>query len=158
MLNRCGATLVNYVADEALRGHVPFPRAVEEELIYVLRKLLELRLWPGTLWATLSSNPTQNAFRQPSLTEAMSSEDVTPSLLVADAVKRSSVAHLFHFYSVLVEIASKPRRTPTMPITVKTLSLTRSQEDKTLCAAELDARVLARNCLKEIGNEMGIPC
>lgn len=156
LLNRCRAALVDYVADEALRGHVPFPRAVEEELLYVLRKLLELRLWPGTLWAALSSNPTQNAIRQPSVIEVMASEDATPSLLVADAVKRSSVAHLFHFYSVLVEIASKPRRTPTMPIIVKAPSLTRSEE-KIPCTAELDARVIARNCLKEIGNEMGIP-
>ncbi|KAF8345051.1 hypothetical protein F5887DRAFT_1282803 [Amanita rubescens] len=159
LLNRCRAALVDYVADECLRGNVPFPRAVEEELLYVLRKLLELQLWPGTLWAALSYNPTQNSIQQP----IMASADATPSLLVADAVKRSSVAHLFHFYSVLVEIASKPRRTPALPVVVKNsrapLLPMRSQQKtpEQPSAVEVDARDLARNCLKEIGREMGIP-
>jgi len=154
---------VDYVADECLRGNVPFPRVVEEELLYVLRKLLELRLWPGTLWAAQSHNPTQNAIQQPGVAEVVASADATPSLLVADAVKRSSVAHLFHFYSVLVEIASKPRRTPAVPVIVKngraSLSLTKSRQKtpEQRSTVEMDARDLARNCLKEIGREMGIP-
>jgi hypothetical protein len=163
LLNRCRAALVDYVADECLRGNVPFPRVVEEELLYVLRKLLELRLWPGTLWAALSNNPTQNAIQQPTVAAVMASADATPSLLVADAVKRSSVAHLFHFYSVLVEIASKPRRTPSVPVVVKNgrapVSPMRLQQmtPEQPSTVEMDARDLARNCLKEIGGEMGIP-
>ena len=57
--------------DEWPRGNLPFPRYVhsgfsplcdwitswcrapEEELLYVLYKLLELRLWPESLWASL---------------------------------------------------------------------------------------------------------
>ena len=87
LLTRCRTTMVGYVADEALRGNLPFPRsdhcsfrahdecvdvpligyrAREDELLYVLRKLLELRLWPGTLWAALSENPSQHCVSQPS--------------------------------------------------------------------------------------------
>lgn len=44
---------------------VKFDRAREEELIYVLRKLLSLRLWPGSLWASLSDNPTEHCISQP---------------------------------------------------------------------------------------------
>ena len=77
---------MGYIADESLRGNLPFPRFVffsdshsncrlnlfvsifrarEEELIYVLRKLLALRLWPGSLWASLSDNPTEHYISQP---------------------------------------------------------------------------------------------
>src|SRR6266581_5545650 len=35
-----------------------------------------------------------------------------PSELIADAVKRSSRAHMFHVYSLLCEIASVPRKSP----------------------------------------------
>lgn len=67
------------------------------------------------------------------------------SLLLADAVKRSTIAHLFHFYPVICEIASIPRRTPS------TWVMLQNGE-----AEELDARVLARHCLKEVGKEMGV--
>lgn len=37
----------------------------------------------------------------------------TPRELVSDSIKRSTTAHLFHFYPVLCEIASIPRHSPT---------------------------------------------
>jgi len=40
-------------------------RAREEELLYVLRKLLELRLWPGTFWAAMSDSPSEYYLEQP---------------------------------------------------------------------------------------------
>ncbi|KAF8639344.1 hypothetical protein AX17_001563 [Amanita inopinata Kibby_2008] len=189
LLNRCRATLVEYVADESLRGNTPFPRVREEELLYVLRKLLELRLWPGTLWAALSDSPTKYAVEQPSMADVMASADGgKPSQLIADAVKRSSIAHLFHFYPVLCEIASKPRRTPVMPVSSSVNGLTPSSSPphsglSTPTSApssphvasqdhypngdgvngksretvlELDARAIARTCLKEIGRELGV--
>jgi hypothetical protein len=82
LLNRCRTTLLAFVADEPLRGSMPFPRfglchlphsdpcisncnrAREEELLYILVKLLQLRLWPGSLWAALSDDPTQYCTRQ----------------------------------------------------------------------------------------------
>ncbi|OBZ73105.1 Protein MON2 [Grifola frondosa] len=109
LLERCRLTLVGYVADESLRGNLPFPRAREEELLYVLRKLLALQLWPGTLWAALSDSPSQYCVEQPSIVQSLE-----PSQLIADAVKRSTKAHLFHFYPILCEIVSIPRKTPSM--------------------------------------------
>ncbi|KAI9456737.1 hypothetical protein HD554DRAFT_2177996 [Boletus coccyginus] len=42
LLDRCKIAMVGYIADEALRGSPPFPRVHEDELLYVLRKLLDL--------------------------------------------------------------------------------------------------------------------
>jgi hypothetical protein len=103
----------------------------------------------------------------------------TQSQLIADAVKRSSVAHLFHFYPVLCEIASIPRKAPSMWV-MADVEGSRRQSSLSLAVTpavdgrdetkgsignvnlgvdgkvvELDARVLARACLKEIGKEMG---
>ncbi|KIL71464.1 hypothetical protein M378DRAFT_65148 [Amanita muscaria Koide BX008] len=165
LLNRCRKTLVEYVADESLRGHIPFPRVREEELLYVLRKLSELRLWPGSLWAALSDDPTKYAAGPPSIADAIAGEDKIPSQLIADAVKRSSIAHLFHFYSVLTEIASKHRPLPAMSISALNGAMSQSPRldthtsDKTTTddsIHDLDARLLARTCLWEIGKEMGV--
>ena len=168
------------MADESLRGHIPFPRVREEELLYVLRKLLELRLWPGTLWAALSDNPTKYATALPSITDVVASAEATPSRLIADAVRRSSIAHLFHFYSVLTEFASIPRPLPAMPIPAVNGGPILSQAQPTTTGShgngmgesnvstyahqdvegtlQLDARGLARTCLLEIGREMGASC
>ena len=180
LLNRCRTTLLEYVADESLRGHIPFPRVREEELLYVLRKLLRLRLWPGTLWAALSDNPTKYATALPSITDVVVSADATPSRLIADAVRRSSIAHLFHFYSALTEIASISRPLPAMPIPAKNGGLILSHMQPLAAGSHgngtvesnvstyvqqdvegtlrLDARGLARTCLLEIGKEMGASC
>ncbi|KAG6901567.1 hypothetical protein C0995_010501 [Termitomyces sp. Mi166 len=162
LLNRCRTTLVGFVADEALRGRLPFPRAREQELLYVLRKLLELKLWPGSLWAAVSDKPSQYAVEQPGADASLS-----PALLMADVVKRSTVAHLFHFYPVLLEIASTPRKAPSAwVVPTKAMSsagpLTNgytifdSDAQGNVNAVELDARTLAQNCLKEVGKEMGV--
>ncbi|KAF7333497.1 Protein MON2 [Mycena venus] len=149
LLSRCRTVMMGYVADEALRGNLPFPRAREDELLYVLRKLLELRLWPGSLWAAMSEEPSSFAVEQPAVDASLS-----PPLLIADAVKRSSIAHLFHFYPVLCEIASIPRKTPSTWVLARAGDKGSSSEGEE--AVELDARVLARECLKEVGREMGV--
>ncbi|KAF8057511.1 hypothetical protein FPV67DRAFT_1527758 [Lyophyllum atratum] len=162
LLNRCRTTLVGYIADEALRGNLPFPRAREHELLYVLQKLLELKLWPGSLWAGLSDDPTQYAVDQPAIDTSQSLSQV-----ISDAVKRSSVAHLFHFYPVLCEIASIPRKTPcawvipTQASSTEPAVVVNGDTDTHTGfggsdAVELDARTLARACLKEVGKEMGV--
>lgn len=99
-----------------------------------------------------------------------------PSDLVADAVKRSSVAHLFHFYHVLCDIASIPRKTPSAWVMAEAPSPSlpsspsaTGDHDNTYTsrskigtstpsgqASELDARSLARMCLKIVGEEMGM--
>ncbi|KAF8550522.1 hypothetical protein OG21DRAFT_397414 [Imleria badia] len=105
--------MVGYIADEALRGGLPFPRVREDELLYVLHKLLDLRLWTGTLWAAFSDAPSANSTSPPAV-----NPNLPPSALIADVVKRSSVAHLFCFYPVLCEIASIPRKTPAAWVSV----------------------------------------
>jgi hypothetical protein len=118
----------------------------------------------------------------------------TPRELVSDSIKRSTVAHLFHFYPVLCEIASIPRRSPTAWVQASASDSdkvnrgkknerddgktkgklqkkennnnkeksTRAVADAVVSAdvkgdvIELDARTLARDCLKELGREMGV--
>ncbi|TBU23332.1 hypothetical protein BD311DRAFT_674190 [Dichomitus squalens] len=158
LLERCRMTLVEYVADESLRGNLPFPRIREEELLYVLRKLLALQLWPGTLWAALSDAPSQYCIKQPGVDSS-----VPPSTLIADAIKRSTKAHLFHFYPILCEIVAIPRKTPTAWITMVTRSMSDAAQPKSMdehpttsTAVEVDARTLVKDCLKEIGRELGV--
>ncbi|KAJ7659408.1 guanine nucleotide exchange factor in Golgi transport N-terminal-domain-containing protein [Mycena rosella] len=123
LLSRCRTVMVGYVADEALRGNLPFPRAREDELLYVLRKLIELRLWPGSLWAALSDQPSAFAVEQSAIDTSLS-----PSLLIADAVKRSS-------------IASIPRKTPSSWVLSRAADKGSSPE---------------RDHAPEVGREMGV--
>lgn len=92
----------------------------------------------------------------------------TPSEIMADTVKRSPAAILFHFYTALCEIASIPRRTPSTwtstngihkpdpnhPRRDSRTKINRYQSVEDVL--ELDARVLARDCLKVLGQEMGV--
>ncbi|KAG1868360.1 hypothetical protein DFJ58DRAFT_698074 [Suillus subalutaceus] len=163
LLDRCKTTMVSYIADEALRGNMPFPRAREDELLYVLRKVLDLQLWSGTLWAALSESPSKFSDSQPAVDVTLS-----PSAHIADVVKRSSVAHLFYFYSVLCEIASIPRKTPSAWVISSSSPPETNQERRGNSlqphigapeeggdAMEVDARTLARRALQILGKEMG---
>ncbi|KAF8579144.1 hypothetical protein K439DRAFT_1394877 [Ramaria rubella] len=175
LLARCGGVLVHYVADCKLRGNVPFPRFVEEELLYVLRKLVETRLWPGTLWAAFQTRPSEIAVVQPPLDPALS-----PSQLIPLAIQRSPVAHLFHFYSLLCEIAALPTKPPSafvMPSVnaIEETATVQEQEAKNIPddrpsptrrpsigitlmgkfePVEVDSRQLSRGCLMLIGKEL----
>jgi hypothetical protein len=98
-----------------------------------------------------------------------------PSELIADAVKRSSRAHVFHFYTLLCEIASVPRKAPSAWIAADRVVATgkEKEQDGSRLSAQaaasvgrghvtphvlsFDARVLARECLKEVGRELGVP-
>ncbi|THH26880.1 hypothetical protein EUX98_g7308 [Antrodiella citrinella] len=173
LLTRCRISLVSYVADEALRGTLPFPRTREEEVVYILRKLLDLKIWPGILWAALSESPSSYCVDQPSIDSTL-----PPSQLIRDAVKRSSKAHLFRFYPVFCEIVAIPRKTPTSWVmtnaprsasrdfstTAKPEELRNSMSWSDVKsgsvdegrAVEMDARAIIKECLKEIGREMGV--
>ena len=145
--------------------------------MYVLRKLLDLQLWPGTLWAALSSSPSQYAVQQPrvyaspppllSFTPSFAAVETSldPRGLITDAVRRSSKAHLFHFYHIFCEIASLPRKTPSAWLSSPAehsvgdgrSRIAQEEQEKTKDFMEFDARTLARECLKAIGQEMGLP-
>jgi hypothetical protein len=81
-------------------------------------------------------------------------------------VKRSTKAHLFHFYDVFCEIIAIPRRPPSVWVYVPhgdepsthvhswgAITLGEISEGK---AVEIDSRTLAKQCLKELRPEMGI--
>ena len=104
-------------------------------------------------------------------TVAAIDSSLEPAKLIADAVKRSSRAHLFHFYPVLCEIVSIPRRSPSAWLPPDALSLPNSALSPRGTAAsggeassdadhgrpvELDARSLVKECLREVGKEMGV--
>jgi len=174
LIGRCRSTLASYVADEKIRGNLPFPRVREEELLYILHKLRGLRLWPGSLWAALSETPSKYAKEQPAVDTSL-----PPAGLIADSVKRSSRAHMFHFYSLLCEIASVPRKAPSAWISadrLAILSVVPAEKEKEMETAatsrthyrsssrpgpghlvSFDGRELARECLKEVGRELGVP-
>jgi hypothetical protein len=88
-------------------------------------------------------------------------------VLIADVVRRSSVAHLFYFYSVLYEIASIPRKAPSAWVISNSLASQTDQERRGNSvqphigavekgnAVEVDARTLARGVMKVLGKEMG---
>jgi hypothetical protein len=93
--------------------------------------------------------------------------------LFADSAKRSTMAHLFHFYPLLCELASIPHRSPSYAVrsgsrsSVHTVSdgtsvkgeengQEPSVEGSTAVVVEWDARRLAMECLREIGREMGL--
>ena len=170
----------------------------------MLHKLRELQLWPGSLWAALSESPSKicngaartviihslpicgHAQSAPKAIDA----SLPPSELIADAVKRSSRAHMFHFYSLLCEIASVPRKSPNAWIAADRLATPAAGKEKERVAGahinhggkpkqasttagtittgsgavsnlghvvSFDARALARECLKEVGRELGVP-
>ena len=149
-------------------------RAREEELIYVLRKLLSLRLWPGCLWAALSDSPSQHSETQPGelLFDTVVTIFVTICVavdvqlplysLIADATKRSPKAHLFHFYNILCEILSLPRSLPSSyssgnqydGTSVNGNSPLKPDSPKSDFKDENNARRLAYLCLLEIGKDI----
>ena len=90
---------------------------------------------------------------------------LNPKDLITDAVRRSSKAHLFYFYNIFCEIASLPRKTPSAwllsssdhPADEGQSRVAQEEQEETKVLVELDARALARECLKAIGEEMGLP-
>ena len=154
-----------------------FHSAREEELLYVLRKLLGLRLWSGSLWAAFSEAPSRYCLDLPGNVRRTAPHDTTIDLftvidqtlgapsLIADAIKRSTKAHLFHFYPILCEIVAIPRKTPTAWVMESPKTKVKHGPSKTVVAAAdtnegeavaLDARALVKECLQEIGREMGV--
>jgi hypothetical protein len=108
------------------------------------------------------------------------STSLPPAKLIADSVKRSSRANLFHFYSPLCEIASVLHKAPSACISVDRLAVLSGvpaeKERKEMESAAIgrthhasssrrgpghlvsfDARELVRKRLKEVRHELGVP-
>ncbi|CDZ97552.1 Uncharacterized conserved protein [Phaffia rhodozyma] len=126
LMYRCQTVLSTYLADQPLRGGMPFPRLREEELVYVLKKLLELSMYEGSV---------------------ITSDDIT------SMYQHSPRAHLFILYPLLLDIALLPRRTQAgldegyLPIGYGS-----GVEDE-IIGGKLDARALAGECLQLVGAE-----
>ncbi|KZS95343.1 hypothetical protein SISNIDRAFT_452743 [Sistotremastrum niveocremeum HHB9708] len=177
LMSRCKSVLTRYVADQSLRGPMPLPRARQEELLYVLHKLLNLRLWDGSLWASYSDDPSKYCAALPEPNTGTKHEE-----LLADLTKRGPRAHLFHLYPILCEIIGNGEASPrawVFPVRRPSKSLppppssevepndpkASPKEDTESSAStpalspvaiELDARDLVFKCLREIGKEMGL--
>ncbi|KAH7100328.1 hypothetical protein BKA62DRAFT_706688 [Auriculariales sp. MPI-PUGE-AT-0066] len=155
LIRRCQKVLTSYVADDALRGNMPFPRAREEEILHTLRKLLDLKLWPGAFLAAYAPLPSEAALSLPAIDASL-----PPSKLIAEAIKRSNRAHLFHLYPVLCDIAAIPRKSVSVwTAAFAPVALNGSDTESSLggaIAKLLDARQLARAALEEVGLEMGL--
>ena len=83
--------------------------------------------------------------------------------MIADSVKRSTKAHLFHFYPILCEIVAIPRKAPTAWVitgahraSIEAKSVASEGSATEGHAVELDARTLVKDCLKEVGRELGV--
>ncbi|KAG1853104.1 hypothetical protein F4604DRAFT_1804170 [Suillus subluteus] len=139
----------------------PIHLAHEDELLYILRKVLDLRLSSGILWATLSELPSKYSVSQPAINVTLS-----PSALIADVAQRSPVAHLFYFYLVLCEITSIPQKTPSSWVITNSSPPEKERGGNFLQphisaleeggnVMEVDARTLARKALQVLGKGMG---
>ncbi|KAG1761394.1 hypothetical protein EDD22DRAFT_847776 [Suillus occidentalis] len=136
LLDRCKTTMMCYVADEALRGNMPFQRAREDELLYVLRKVLDLQLWSGTLWAALSESPSKFSDSQPAV-------DVTLSPVCTHCGCGQTLASRSYLLFLL-------RRGGASSLQPHIGDVEEGGD-----AMEVDARTLARKALQILGKEMG---
>ncbi|GAA5958007.1 hypothetical protein JCM3765_006230 [Sporobolomyces pararoseus] len=107
LLNRCAAVLRTYVADAPLRGKMPFPRIRQEELVYVLQKLLSIRLKEGTLWASTQSDPTSSVS-----TPFQIDSSLPLSTLIRSTLLRSPFAHLYELHSLFTSLLTLAQTTP----------------------------------------------
>ncbi|VDB92018.1 unnamed protein product [Peniophora sp. CBMAI 1063] len=132
----------------------------EEELLYVLEKILALKLWPSSFASSAASRGGKG-------------DDASPTA-ISSAISASTRAHLFALYTPLVEIAAHQRPPPACwaraervlsspsiatPPATPTRSRTRvgRDSDDEGEIVRRGARELARECLRAVGGEMGVP-
>ncbi|GAA6033445.1 hypothetical protein JCM8097_001397 [Rhodosporidiobolus ruineniae] len=109
LMNRCAAAIRTYVADAALRGKIPFPRLRQEELVYLLQKLLNLRIPEGSLWASSQPNPSEAVSSPVTLDASLPIPD-----LVRSALLRSSQAHLYELHPLFTDLLSLSNLSPSI--------------------------------------------
>ncbi|GAA5873054.1 hypothetical protein JCM1840_007309 [Sporobolomyces johnsonii] len=109
LLNRCAAVIKTYVADAPLRGKMPFPRIRQEELAYVLQKLLATRLREGTLWASAQPEPS-NAVASPLQLDT----SLALPALIRSTLLRSPLAHLYELHSLFTALLSLSSSSPSI--------------------------------------------
>ncbi|WVQ95482.1 hypothetical protein IAU59_002579 [Kwoniella sp. CBS 9459] len=163
LLKRYQTALERFLEDQKLRGHLPFGRTREEEILFVLRHLVTMHVWEGGV---------------------QDLESVSPTLSVI--YDTSSRWHLFYFYPLLLQFSFIASPTPSMwifpsehselfglsaPSSLSPSSSTpglstvqpfNEEENEEVNAGdggdliEVTAKDLARRCLELIGEEMGM--
>lgn len=141
VLKRFHSTLRHFLDDVKLRGQMPFTRVREDELLYVLRHLVTMTLTEGTTAAVGGT-------------------------ALAQAAAASPRAHLFKYYSLLLELAFVPAHLPSMWVLPSEHVLLFTNDEETCDEAvntgdgaeliEVSARDLARRCLELVGVELGL--
>lgn len=122
----------------------------EEELVYVLKKLLELSVFPDTFPAPALSSPPRSS---------SCSSDVKPSPqpIRTLILSTSSKAHLFALYPRLLELVLSPSKGAGGSAAVEDGFLPIGSgfdgEDE-IIGGKLDARMLAGECLALLGREL----
>lgn len=127
LLNRCAAVIRTYVADAPLRGKMPFPRCAlssastidvadlsissvrQEELIFVLQKLLACRLREGTLWASTQPEPSLSV-----LTSASLDTSLPLPQLIRSALLSSPLAHLYELHPLFTSLLALSTSSPSI--------------------------------------------
>ena len=91
------------------------------------------------------------------------SGDPSGQQVIADTARRSTKAHLFHFYDLLCDVTGASGRSPSMwivpsrPEELVAWGMPHALQDgfdKSI-AVEISARQLSRSALKSVGREMG---
>lgn len=187
LLNRCAAVIKTYVADAPLRGKMPFPRCVpslpappisltsrtlsvrQEELIFVLQKLLTCRLREGTLWASTQPEPSLSVLAATPLDTSLPLPQ-----LIRSALLRSPFAHLYELHPLFTSLLALSTSSPSITsayIPYRRIAGTGEQEAglKGLPAGfvvtrigkgkveeqESDVVQLTLACLRKVGEEIG---
>ncbi|KAL7417221.1 hypothetical protein BDY24DRAFT_377122 [Mrakia frigida] len=136
LMERCSLVLASYLADQPLRGAMPFPRIREEELVYVLKKLLELTLFEKTFPAR--SPPNSNS----------SSQTEVP---FRKHILSSPLAHLFHLYPSLLALALLCRRTASADDDGYLPIGSGYDGEEEIIGGKLDSRLMAGEALGLVG-------
>ncbi|WVQ85868.1 hypothetical protein IAT38_008036 [Cryptococcus sp. DSM 104549] len=159
VLKRFSEAMRRFLEDKKLRGNLPFGRAREDEVLYILRHLATMKVWPSSVDA-----------------------DDTGRNLLASVYKVSPRSHLLQFYPILLEFSFIQSHMPSMwifpseqaqlfghheqPADGEDFGETRQKgengREEGLDAGngeylvEVNARELARRCLELIGSELGL--
>jgi hypothetical protein len=172
--------LIEMLEDLPLRGAMPFERAREDELIYVLQRLLDLEVWEDGLKAVAQGESESTGALSVHVLIYISIEGNTGSSALKQALLASPRAHLLHLYPILLDIATyngpgllpkvwvAKRAGPTGDYGQWSAGKGDAQEEKQEAgeasddnseasddAVEVDAKEVAKACLKALSKDVG---
>jgi hypothetical protein len=176
--------LIEMLEDLPLRGAMPFERAREDELIYVLRRLLDLEVWEDGLKAVAQGESEFAGALSVHVLIYISVQGNAGSSALKQALLASPRAHLLHLYPILLDIATyngpgllpkvwvAKRAVPTGDYSQWSAGKGDKKEEKqdekqeagedsdnnseaSDDAVEVDAKEVAKACLKALSKDVG---